>query len=224
MPPMTVKQVLRELESLGDPGMRAYNAKSGAGGKTFGVPLGEIRKAAKKIKRDHALALELWETGNEEARFLATLVMDLKKLSADDLDRMTRSLTWDRVADWLNSYVVKNHPDREALRERWMKSKDPWSLRAGWSLTNERIAKSADGLDLGKLLDRIEKEMGKAAPQAQWTMNFTLIGIGVHHAAFRERAVAIGEKLGVHRDYPTSKGCTSPFAPIAIRELVRRQG
>ena len=221
---MNVRQALAELEALGDEGMRAYNAKSGAGENQFGVKLGDIRKVAKKVKKDHALALALWETGNADARFLATLVIDAKRLSADDVDRMVRSLTWDRVADWLNSYVVKEHPEKEALRERWMKSKDPWSLRAGWNLTSERVARSADGLDLGKLLDRIEKEMGKAAPAAQWTMNFTLIAIGVHHASLRERALAIGEKLGVLRDYPTSKGCTSPFAPIAIRELVRRQG
>jgi 3-methyladenine DNA glycosylase AlkD len=220
---MNVQQALSELEALGDERMRAYNVKAGAGEKQFGVKLGDIRKVAKKVKRDHALALALWETGIAEARFLAALVIDVKRLSADELDRMVRSVTWDRVADWLNSYVVKDHPEKEALRERWMKAKDPWRLRAGWSLASERVAKSPEGLDLAKLLDRIEKEMGEAAPPAQWTMNFTLIAVGVHHPALRERAVAIGEKLGVCRDYPVSKGCTSPFAPIAIREMARRQ-
>ena len=221
---MTVPQALRELEALGDEGMRAYNAKSGAGENQFGGKLGDIRKVAKKVKRDHALALALWKTGNAEARFLATLVLDVKKLSADELDAMVRSVTWDRVADWLNSYVVKQHPGKEALRERWMKSKDPWSLRAGWSLTAERVAKSPEGLDLGRLLDRIEKEMGGAAPATKWEMNFALIAVGVHHAPLRARAVAIGEKIGAYRDYPCSKGCVSPFAPIAIPEMARRQG
>ena len=44
---------------------------------------------------------------------------------------------------------------------------------------------------------------------------------GSLHAAIR--ALAIGEKLGIYRDYPVSKGCTSPFAPIWINEMVRRQ-
>jgi len=220
---MTVQQALKELEALGDEGMRAYNAKSGAGEKQFGVKLGDIRKVAKKVKLDHALALTLWETGNTDARFLATLVIDVNLLSADELDRMVRSLTWDRNADWLNSYVVRQHPEREALRGRWMKSKDPWSLRAAWDLTAERLVKDAAGLDPKGLLDRIEKEMGKAAPAAQWTMNFALIAIGVHHPALRERALAIGERLGVYRDYPCSKGCVSPFAPIAIPEMAKRK-
>ncbi len=221
---MIVQQALSELEALGDDGVRALNARHGAGEKQFGVKLGDIRKVAKKYGCDHALALALWETGIAEARFLATLVIDVKRLSADELDRMVRSLTWDRVADWLNAYVVKEHPEKEALRERSMKSKDPWSLRAGWNLTAERVAKSPEGLELGGLLDRIENEMAQAAPAAQWTMNWTLTAIGIHHAAFRERAIAIGEELGVYRDHPVPKGCTSPFAPIAIRELVRRQG
>jgi len=66
--------------------------------------------------------------------------------------------------------------------------------------------------------------MGNAAPQVQWTMNTTLAQIGIQFPEHRERALAIGEKLGVYRDYPVSKGCTSPFAPIWINEMVRRQG
>ena len=48
--------------------------------------------------------------------------------------------------------------------------------------------------------------------------------IGIHFPQHLERAIAIGEKLGAFRDYPTPKGCTSPFAPIWIAEMVRRQG
>jgi 3-methyladenine DNA glycosylase AlkD len=221
---MTPAQALAALEALGDEATRALHRRHGAGEQQFGVKLGDIRKVAKGIGRDHALALALWKTGIAEARFLAALVVDAKRLSADELDAMVRSLAWDRVADWLHSYVVKDHPAKEALRERWMKSNDPWCLRAGWSLTAERIARSPEGLDLDGLLDRIERELAGAAPAARWTMNFALIALGTHHPALRERAVAVGEKLGIYRDYPVSKGCTSPFAPIAIRELARRKG
>jgi 3-methyladenine DNA glycosylase AlkD len=105
-----------------------------------------------------------------------------------------------------------------------MSDDDRWAGRAGWSLTSGRIAKTPDGLDLAALLDRIESEMGNAAPEVQWTMNSCLAGIGIHFPKHRKRAIAIGEKLGIYRDYPVSKGCTSPFAPIWINEMVRRQG
>ena len=140
------------------------------------------------------------------------------------MDRMVRSVTFVHVADWLNSYVVKQHPDKESLRQGWMAADDPMAARAGWSLTAERIVKSPEGLDLAALLDRIESEMGTADPVAQWTMNSTLAEIGIHFPKLRKRAISIGERLGIYRDYPVSKGCTSPFAPIWINAMVSRKG
>ena len=156
--------------------MRAQNAKSGAGDNQFGVSLGDIRALAKKIRTDHPLALSLWETGNVDAQFLATLLIQPKKLSAKEMDRMVRSLTFVRVADWLNAYVVRQHPDKEALRQDWMAADDRWAARAGWDLTAERVAKSPDGLDLPALLARIESEMASADPEVQWTMNIHACG------------------------------------------------
>lgn len=221
---MNLQETLARLEALGDAKVRAQNAKQGAGDDQFGVRLGDIRKVAKDIKADHELGMALWETGNVDARFLAVLVIDPKALSASEMDRMVRSVTFSRVADWLNAYVVEKHPDKEALRREWMQAEDPMAARAGWNLTAERVVKDPDGLDLTGLLDRLESEMGTAAPDAQWTMNSCLAEIGIHFADHRERALAIGETLGVYRDYPVSKGCTSPYAPIWIHEMVRRQG
>ena len=219
----TLKETLRQLESLGNEKVRAHNSKNGAGNNQFGAKHGDIRILANKIKTNHELALSLWKTGNIDAQFLAILLLKPSRLTRDEMDRMVRSISFAWVADWLNSYVVKNHPDKEALRQTWLEDDDPWAARAGWSLTSERINKSPDGLDLPALLDRIESEMGNAAPEVQWTMNFCLAGIAIHFPKHRKRAIAIGEKLGIYRDYPVSKGCTSPFAPIWINEMVRRQ-
>lgn len=220
---MNTKQAMARLEELGDEKRRAFNAKRGAGDNQFGVKTGDLRKLAKEIKVDHELGLNLWETGNADAQMLAILLVRPEDLSADQLAQMAREGTCEWVADWLNSYVIKKHPDKESVREKWMKSKDAMTKRAGWSLTSERVAKQPDGLDLDALLDRLEKEMPKAAPQAQWTMNACLANIGIHHEEHRDRALAIGEALGIYRDYPVSKGCTSPFAPIWINEMVSRQ-
>lgn len=220
---VTLADALRQLESLADDKMRAHNAKNGAD-KQFGVKHGDIRVLAKKIKADPELARSLWETGNIDAQYLAILLMKPKDLSADELDRLVRSVTFGWVADWLTNYVVKQHPDKEALRQEWMATDHRWAARAGWSLTAERVVKSPDGLDPAGLLDRIGREMGAADPVVQWTMNSTLAEIGIHFPDHRKRAVAIGERLGVYRDYPVSKGCTSPFAPIWINHMVSRKG
>lgn len=221
---ITLEAALKKLEALGNEKMRAHNIKHGAGDNQFGVRMGDIRTVAKEIKTNHALALELWATGNIDAQLLATLIITPKRLSIDELNRMEQSVTYVQVADWLNSYVVAKHPDKEKLRQMWMTSDHAWAARAGWALTAERVAKQPAGLDLPALLDRIETEILVADPRVQWTMNTTLAEIGIHFAEHRKRAIAIGEAKGVYRDYPVSKGCTSPFAPIWINEMVRRQG
>jgi 3-methyladenine DNA glycosylase AlkD len=221
---MTASEALVKLEALGNEKVRARNSRNGAGDNQYGVQLGDIRRLAKAIKANHPLALELWETGNLDARLLAILLMKPKMLSAEDLDRLVRSNAAPQVSDWLNAYVVKAHPQKEALRRQWMDTDHPMAARAGWSLTAERVAKSPDGLDLAALLDRIEAEMATADPLPRWTMNNTLAAIGIDHPAYRDRALAIGEALGIYRDYPTPPGCTSPFAPLWITEMVRRQG
>jgi 3-methyladenine DNA glycosylase AlkD len=221
---VTLDEALTQLGALGDAKVRAQNAKSGAGDNQFGVRLGDIRALAKKIRTDHALALSLWDTANVDAQFLATLLIEPKRLSAEAMDRMVRTIAFVRVADWLNSYVVAQHPDKETLREDWLAADDRWAARAGWHLTAERVSKKPDGLDLPALLDRIESEMADAEPEVQWTMNNTLAAIGIHVPKLRKRAIAIGEKLGLYRDYPVSKGCTSPFAPTWIHAMASRQG
>lgn len=220
---MTVDEALEQLKALGNEKTRAYNAKHGAGENQFGVKAGDIRVLAKTIKTDQELAMALWETGNLDAQLLAVLLIKPKNLSAEEIDRMVRTVNFEHVADWFISYLVKKHPDKETLRRKWMAADDRWAVRAGWSLTAERVVKSPEGLDLPGLLDRIESEMGEADPVVQWTMNFTLAEIGIHESKLRKRAITTGERLGIYRDYPVSKGCTSPFAPIWIREMVGRQ-
>lgn len=221
---MTLQEALARLEAMGDEKVRKHNRKSGAGDNQYGVRMGDIRKLAAKIKSDPALALALWDTGNIDARLLAVLLLKPDELSREAVDRLVRSGDFAQVADWLNAYVVQKHPEKESLRRQWLADADPWAARAGWGLTYERITWDPAGLDLPALLDRLEAEMGSAPPPAQWTMNFCLGGIGIHFPEHRRRAVAIGEKLGLYRDYPVSKGCTSPYVPVWIAEMVRRQG
>ena len=228
---MSYKDVMVKLQALGSEKVRQENARRGAGEKQFGVKMGDIRALAKEIKTDPALAKQLWDSGNIDAMFLATLLMKPKDLSVADLDTMLETITYSWLADWFGTNVVKLHPQKEAQRERWMKSKNEVTARMGWSLTAERIVKDPKGLDVSGLLDRIEREMPNAGSSAQWpmagaqwTMNYCLAEIGINFPEHRKRAMAIGEKIGAFRDYPVSKGCTSPYAPIWISEMVKRKG
>jgi 3-methyladenine DNA glycosylase AlkD len=193
-------------------------------GDDHGVNLGKLRELAKALKTQQELARELWETGDTPARLLAILVCRPKAFERDELDYMLRQARIPKVHDWLVNYVVKKSTHAEELRLAWFSDPDPVVASAGWALTTERVAKDPEGLDLAALLDIIEAGLKNAPDRLQWAMNHCLAQIGITHAQYRARAIDIGERLEVLKDYPTPPNCTSPFAPIWIAEIVSRQG
>ncbi|MEU8678592.1 DNA alkylation repair protein [Streptomyces sp. NPDC048560] len=211
---------MAELAELEDPKARAVNERHGD---DHGVNLGKLRALAKRLKTQQELACRLWETDDTAARLLAVLICLPKAFGRDELDTMVRGARAPKVHDWLVNYVVKKNPHSEELRVAWSADPDPVVASAGWALTTERVAKKPEGLDLDELLDVIEAEMKNAPDRLQWAMNHCLAQIGIEHAGYRARALDIGERLQVLKDYPTSPGCTSPFAPAWIDEMVRRK-
>ncbi|MDU0300981.1 DNA alkylation repair protein [Streptomyces sp. PAL114] len=212
--------VMAELTALDDPRIRAVNEKHGD---DHGVNFGKLRALAKRLKTQQELARELWATGDTAARLLALLVCRPKAFDRDELDAMLREARTPKVQDWLVGHVVKKNPHAEELRVSWFADPDPVVASAGWALTTERVAKKPEGLDLAGLLDAVEAGMKDAPDRLQWAMNHCLAQIGIEHPGHRARAIAIGERLEVLKDYPTSPGCTSPFAPVWIEEMVRRR-
>ncbi|MGW6771455.1 DNA alkylation repair protein [Streptomyces sp. NPDC055037] len=213
-------EVMAELAGPEDPKTRAVNEKHGD---DHGVNLSRLRALAKRLKTQQELACRLWETDDTAARLLAILICRPKAFERVELDVMVREARTPKVHDWLVNYVVKKKPHSEELRLAWSADPDPAVASAGWALTTERVTRKPAGLDLAGLLDVIEAEMKDAPDRLQWAMNHCLAQIGIEHAEHRTRAIRIGERLEVLKDYPTSPGCTSPFAPTWITEMVRRQ-
>lgn len=222
MEPDTAEQVdalLTELASLENAKMRAVNEKHGD---DHGVNLSKLRLIAKRLKPQPELARALWQSDDTAAQLLSILISRPKLFDAAELDQMLREARAPKVHGWLVEYIVKKSPHAQELRVAWLEDSDPIIASAGWALTSERAKKSPDGLDLDQLLDTIEAEMQSAPERLQWAMNQCLAEIGIAHAELRPRAIDIGERLEVLKDYPTPPNCTSPFAPLWIAEIVRR--
>ena len=214
-----LSDTLRQLAALEEPRARAVNERNGD---DHGVNLTRLRAIAKELKTQHELAHQLWATGDTAARLLATLVCRPKSFSVAQLDAMVHEIRAPKLLDWFIVNVVKQGRHAEELRVAWKAGGDLVG-RAGWSLTTDRVVKSAAGLDLAALLDEIEREMKQAPAHKQWAMNHCLAEIGIYHREHRQRAIAIGTRLAVLVDYPASPGCTSPYAPMWIAEMVRRR-
>jgi 3-methyladenine DNA glycosylase AlkD len=216
----TVAEVRAELAALEDPKARAVNERHGD---DHGVNLGALRAIAKRLRTQQDLARDLWATGDGAARLVALLICRPRAFGRDELDTMLRESRTPKVHDWLVNYVVRKSPHAESLRVAWTADPDPVVASAGWALTVERVARKPDGLDLDGLLDVIEARMRDAPDRLQWAMNHCLAQIGISHSGHRARALDIGERLEVLKDYPTPPNCTSPYAPAWITEMVRRR-
>ena len=211
---MTLSQVMKHLEAQGDEKVRQRYVRDGAGDNVFGVLLGKIRALAQTLGTNHALGLELWSTGNHEARILACMLLDSGALKEKEARGLLEPLSNPTLVDELVGRVLVTAPVAEALQTRWMDGQDELPRRAGWKLLASRIARGlAKDLDVKATLARIERELPAAPYRVQEGINYCLVWIGLHLPAYTEEAIAIGERLGRWDPRPIPKGCTSTYAP-----------
>lgn len=186
--------------------------------------LGEIKKTAKAIKRDHDLALELWATGLQHARLLATLIFDTKQLDQPFIETLAADLeepsveNRNQISEWLLANQLTKSKRTSSLIESWQHHSSPVLQRLFWyHQARLRWTGKGDPGNTAALLAAAEKDMASAHPDVQWTMNFCLGWIGIYELEQRERCIRLGEQLGLYRDEVVAKNCTPSYLPEFIR-------
>src|SRR6478736_1709627 len=177
--------------------------------------LGELRKIAKDIKKDHELAMELWSTEAFLPRLLAILIMDKKLLSQEVLDKFDKDMqthTFDErnnLMDWLMANQLTKDKKTIALMESWENSPSALQRRAFWYYQARlRWTGQTPPDNTADLLSALEANITQEEPEVQWAMNFTAGWIGVYDEKHRARCIQLGEETGLYRGDMVSKGCT----------------
>lgn len=192
--------------------------------------LGDLRKIAKDIKKDHELALELWATRSLFPRLLAILIMDNKRISQDFINELDRDMQThplderNQLMDWFMANQLMKDKKTIALIESWENSLSTLQRRIFWYYQARlRWMGQTPPANTPELLTKIEANIAKEEPEVQWAMNFTAGWIGVHEKQYRNRCVSIGEKTGLYKGEMVSKGCTPNYLPefIAIESNKR---
>lgn len=191
--------------------------------------LGDLRKIAKEIKKDHQLAIELWSAEHFFARQLAILIMDKKLLTEEVIDKLVVDINQHnekeklQLIDWLMANQLTKDKKTLALLESWEVNQSSLKRRIFWYYQGRLRWTGNPQPDSEKLLYKIEKEIEKEQPEVQWAMNFLAGWIGVYEKQYRERCVALGEKTGLYKGKMVSKGCTPEYLPefIAIESNKR---
>ena len=211
---MTRGEVMKHLEEQGDEKVRQRYLRAGSGDNVFGVLLGRVRSLAAALGTNHALGLELWATGNHEARILACMLLDPSALTLKEARGLLEPLSNASLVDELVGRVLALAPVAEDLQVKWMEGEEELPRRAAWKLLAGRIAHGvAKDVDIREVLGRVERELPLAPYRVKEGINFCLAWIGIHLPAFRTEAIAVGERLGRWDPRPIPKGCTSSYAP-----------
>lgn len=192
--------------------------------------LGDLRKIAKEIKKDHELALELWSTQEFLPRLLAILIMDKKLLSQDVLNKLDKDMqihTFDErnnLMDWLMANQLTKDKKRIALIQSWENSPRALQRRTFWYYQARlRWTGQAPHDNTAELLSALEANITQEEPEVQWAMNFTAGWIGIYDEKNRSRCIKLGEKTGLYKGEIVAKGCTPSYLPEFITIEVNKR-
>jgi 3-methyladenine DNA glycosylase AlkD len=222
---MDLATAMAALEAAGTEQYRKTYRRHGARDPMYGVSFAVIRPLAKRAKRDQALALGLWATGNYDARILACMVADPAVAREQELDAWLADIDVYVLVDIFVASLASQVEGVRARADRWAAEDRDWTSQAGWDLYAQ-LALSDQSLDdaffLG-LLARIERGIGGAGNRTRHSMNGALIAIGVRNEALRAAAEATSARIGIVIVDHGQTGCVTPAASPYIAKVWDRK-
>jgi len=222
---VTAKAILDELRSLGRESYKKVMLNHGVPEPFFGVKIEELKKIQKRIKRDHPLALDLFETGNYDAQYLAGLIADDAQMTKRDLQRWAEQACAP-LAGCIVPWVAAGSPHARELALEWIDSRKPLVAVAGWGTLSGLVALKEDAdLDLAelqRLLQRVQQEIHAAPDKVRYAMNGFVIAVGSYVQPLTTLARGTGQKIGSVAVDMGDTACQVPFAPDYIDKVAKR--
>jgi 3-methyladenine DNA glycosylase AlkD len=220
---MTRNEVMAELEKFGNEQTRKTWANHGARGDYFGVKIGDMKTIQKKIKRDHELALELYDTGNGDAMYFAGLISEPQKMTMKQLQHWAEKATWHMVSEYTVAWTASESKYGRALAMEWIQSGDEHLQSAGWATYSCLLAlKQDEELDLKEiqaLLDKVKKTIHQQPERVKYTMNGFVISVGSYVAALTGKAKEAGKAIGKVKVDMGGTACKVPDAVPYIEKV-----
>jgi 3-methyladenine DNA glycosylase AlkD len=201
-PASTAAEIIAHLRTLGSEenrhGMLRYGIKID---RALGIPHGVQRDIAKKIKRNHERAFELWASGIMEAQFIASVTADPKRFTEDDARAWAASFdSWDIVDGVSDLFVDTDHwhelIEEFAADEREFVRRTAFAMLC-WAIVHRK--KEPDST-FAVYLQLIEKHSDDSRNFVKKAVNWALRTIGKRSMALHAPALALAEKLAASSD------------------------
>ena len=221
---MTSPEVLKKLEALGTAQNRKIYRRHCAGENLYGVSWANLGLLKKQIKTDHALALELWKSGNDDARNLAMMVADPARLTEAVLNAWVKGLNGFISCGFAR--LVGGSSLARARVEDWVDSSAEWTSCAGWALLAHLAMEDQELPDsfFKPYLREIGKHIHERPNWVRDAMNGALIAIGVRNPALTEAALKVAKAIGKVEVDHGETSCKTPDAAACIAKTLAHRG
>ncbi|HXJ14885.1 MAG TPA: DNA alkylation repair protein [Candidatus Limnocylindrales bacterium] len=224
---MNAKQILEELKPLGKESYkRVLVTNHGVKEPCFGVSVAELKKIQKRTGTDYQLALDLYETGNYDAMYLAGLIADDARMTKKDLQGWAEKAYGGSLPGATVAWVAAEGSHGWEMALKWIESPKTPVASAGWATFSSLVSiKADDELDLAELkslMQRVQKSIHQAPDAVRRHMNFFLISVGTYVKPLTRHAIELGEKIGPVEIDMGDNDCQVPYIPDHIRKAEKR--
>jgi 3-methyladenine DNA glycosylase AlkD len=221
---MTSKEILQQLKEMGSPTTKNTLMKHGAREPFYGVKVEDLKKIQKKVKSDTSLALELYESGNSDAMYLAGLIANGAEMKEDQLDHWADKAYWYMISEYTVPWVTSEHPEAWKIGLKWIKDDKEHIASSGWSTLAAVVSMtpSPDLETIKKLLKKIEQSIHQAPNRVRYTMNGFIINVGAYIPELSEEAKKTGTSIGKIFVDMGGTACKVPYAPEYIEKSIAR--
>ncbi len=223
---MTVKEILDEIKTYSNDSIKKIYLKHGAKEPFFGVKVEHLKLIQKRIKKDYQLALDLYNTGNSDAMYLAGLIADHQKMTKEDLYLWAKNGYWYLISEYTVAWIAAESNFGHELALEWINKKEENIASSGWAtysnllalLPDEKINKE----EIKSLLIRIEKEIPTERNRVKHTMNGFVIAVGSYIPELTTTSIETGQRIGAVTVDMGDTSCKTPYAPDYIDKVIKR--
>jgi 3-methyladenine DNA glycosylase AlkD len=197
---MDSQTVMQELEALGKERSKKMYISNGAHEPVFGVATGAMKPIAKKIKKDQALAEELYATGNYDAMYFAGVIADPKAMTEADFDRWIDGAYFYMLSDYVVAVTLAEADIAQDVADRWIASGEELKMSAGWScycwLLGNRKDEEFSETKLAGMLEKVKETIHDAPERTKSAMSNFVTTVGVSYVPLHERALQTAKEIG----------------------------
>ncbi len=223
---MKYAEVMKTLKKLGTAQNVKVYRNHGAPDDLYGVSFADFEKLRKKIKCDHELALQLWDSGNTDARILAAMIADPAQMAPSLANSWIKDVSWYLLAGYFSSLMAKS-PIALKKIDQWTSSQKEYYRAVGYDMFASLLKNNPESLADERcrdLLATIETEIHDSANRARYSMNIALIAIGTYKDNLTDVAIETAGRIGKVKVNHGTTACKTPDAADYIAKAVSRRG